>query len=261
MLVGALQAHQVDDVDDAHLQLGQVLAQQRRGGEHLERRDVAGAGQHDVGLGAVVAAGPVPRADPARAVQDRVVHRQPVERGLLARHHDVDVVAAAQAVVHDRQQGVGVRRQVDADDLGLLVDHVVDEAGILVGEAVVVLAPHVRGEQVVQRRDRPPPRDAARDLQPLGVLVEHRVDDVDEGLVAVEQPVAAGEQVALEPALAQVLGQDLHDAAVRGEVVVAVATLGHPRAVGGLEERARAGWRRSRRARRRGSWPRRRWRA
>ena len=159
MLVGALQAHQVDDVDDAHLQLGQVLAQQRRGGQHLERRDVAGAAQHDVGLDAGVAAGPVPRADPARAVQDRVVHRQPVQRGLLAGHHDVDVVAAAQAVVHDRQQRVGVRRQVDADDLGLLVDHVVDEARILVGEAVVVLAPDVRGEQVVQRRDRPPPRD------------------------------------------------------------------------------------------------------
>ena len=89
-------------------------------------------------------------------------------------------------------------------------------------EAVVVLAPDVRGEQVVERRDRPPPRDLARDLQPLRVLVEHRVDDVDERLVAVEQAVAAGEQVALEPALAEVLGQDLHHAAVGREVVVAV---------------------------------------
>ena len=42
-------------------------------------------------------------------------------------------------------------------------------------------------EQVVERRDRPPPRDPARDLQPLRVLVEHRVDDVDERLVAVEE--------------------------------------------------------------------------
>ena len=46
-----------------------------------------------------------------------------------------------------------------------------------------------------------------RDLQPLGVLVEHRVDDVDERLVAVEQAVAAGQQVALEPALAEVLAR------------------------------------------------------
>jgi hypothetical protein len=205
MLVGALQAHEVDDVDDADLELGQVLAQERRGGQHLQGGDVARATQDHVGLGAGVAAGPVPRADPARAVQDRVLHRQPVERRLLARHHHVDVVAAAQAVVHDRQERVGVRRQVDADDLGLLVDDVVDEARVLVGEAVVVLAPHVRGQQVVQGRDRPSPRDGARDLQPLRVLVEHRVHDVDEGLVAVEQPVAAGQQVALEPALAQVL--------------------------------------------------------
>src|SRR3712207_7011541 len=40
----------VDDVHDAHLQLGQVLAQQGGGRHRLERRDVAGAGNDDVGL-------------------------------------------------------------------------------------------------------------------------------------------------------------------------------------------------------------------
>ena len=215
VLALGLQAHQVDDVDHAHAQLGQVLAQQRRGGDRLERRDVAGAGQHDVGLGAVVVARPLPDAEAAGAVRDRLVHRQVVQRRLLAGHDHVDVVARAQAVVGDRQQAVGVGRQVDADDLGLLVDDVVDEPRVLVGEAVVVLAPDVRGEQVVQRRDRPPPRDVARDLQPLRVLVEHRVDDVDERLVAGEQPVAAGQQVALQPALAEVLAEHLHHAAVR----------------------------------------------
>ena len=44
------------------------------------------------------------------------------------------------------EQRVGVGRQVDADHLGLLVDHVVDEAGILVAEAVVVLPPDVRAQ-------------------------------------------------------------------------------------------------------------------
>jgi hypothetical protein len=34
------------------------------------------------------------------------------------------------------------------------------------------------------------------------VLVEHRIHDVDEGLVAGEEAVAAGEQIALQPALA-----------------------------------------------------------
>ena len=126
------------------LQLRQVLAQQRRRRQRLERRHVAGAGQHDVGLAALVVARPVPDADAARAVRDRLVHRQVVERRLLAGHDHVDVVAAAQAVVGHRQQAVGVGRQVDAHDLGLLVDDVVDEARVLVREAVVVLAPDVR---------------------------------------------------------------------------------------------------------------------
>jgi hypothetical protein len=52
------------------------------------------------------------------------------------------------------------------------------------------------------------------------VLVEHRVDDVDERLVAVEEPVPAGEQIALEPPLALVLGQDLHHAPVGRQVLV-----------------------------------------
>jgi hypothetical protein len=60
------------------------------------------------------------------------------------------------------------------------------------------------------------------------VLVEHRVDDVDERLVAVEQPVAAGEQVALEPALAQVLAEHLQHAARAGPVVVGRPDLGEP---------------------------------
>ena len=74
--------------------------------------------------------------------------------GLLAGDDHVDVVAAAQAMIGHREQAVGVRRQVDPHDVGLLVDDVVEEAGVLVGEAVVVLLPDVRREKVVQRCDR-----------------------------------------------------------------------------------------------------------
>ena len=92
-------------------------------------------------------------------------------------------------------------------------------------------------------------------LQPLRVLVEHRVDDVDEGLVAVEEAVPAGEQVALEPALAQVLGQHLHHPAVGREVLVVGEDLGVTRRGPSPRRRRRAGSRRSRRARRGGSCP------
>jgi hypothetical protein len=72
------------------------------------------------------------------------------------------------------------------------------------------------------------------------VLVEHRVDDVDEGLVAVEEAVPPGEQVALEPALAEVLGEDLHDASVRREVLVDLLDRAEPGFVGGVEDVAEA---------------------
>ena len=240
MLLLRLQRHQVDDIDEAHLQFRQVAAQQVDGGERLQRRHVARRRQDDVGLAVVVIAGPFPDADAGRAVLDRRVHAEPLQLRLLAGDDDVDEIARTQALVGDAQQGVGVRRQIDADDVRLLVHDMVDEAGVLVREAVVVLAPDMRGEQDVERGDGAPPGDFVAHLEPFRVLVEHRVDDVDEGLVAGEEAMAAGQQVAFQPALAGVLGEDLHDAAFGAEVVVFVGPLGHPGALRHLEEGAEA---------------------
>ena len=63
---------------------------------------------------------------------------------LLVGDDDVDVVDAVEAMVGDRQQAVGVRRQVDAHHVGALVGDHVEEARVLVGEAVVVLSPDQR---------------------------------------------------------------------------------------------------------------------
>src|SRR5690348_10391120 len=79
MLDVGLEAHQVDDIDDAHLQVGKLAAEQVDGGERLQRRHVAAAGHDDVGIAGVVRC-PLPDADPARAVEDRVLHGQIVER-------------------------------------------------------------------------------------------------------------------------------------------------------------------------------------
>jgi len=88
-----------------------LLAYKERGRrDRLERRDVAGAGQDDVGVAVVVGAGPFPDAEAAGAVEHGVVHVEPVEAWLLARYDDVHVVAAAEAVVGHRQEGVGIRR-------------------------------------------------------------------------------------------------------------------------------------------------------
>ena len=113
----------------------------------------------------------------------------------------------------------------------------VDEAGILVTESIVVLPPDVRSQEIVQRRNGPPPRDVARRLQPLRMLVEHRVYDVDKGLIAGEKAMATGEKIPFEPALAHVLAEHFHHAAVGGDVVVALQDLLHRTPIGDLEDR------------------------
>ena len=122
-----------------------MLAQHGNGRQHLQRRHVAAAGHHHVRLAALIVAGPLPDAEALGAMHDRGVDGQPLRQRMLARHHHVDIMAAAQAVVHDRQQAVGVRRQVDPHDIGFLGDDVVEEAGVLMGEAVVILLPDMRG--------------------------------------------------------------------------------------------------------------------
>jgi hypothetical protein len=72
-------------------------------------------------------------------------------------------------MVGDPEQRVGVRRKIDPDDVGFLVGDEIDEAGILMAEAVVVLAPDMRGQQVIERGDRASPCQAARHLQPFGM--------------------------------------------------------------------------------------------
>lgn len=54
-----------------------------------------------------------------------------------------------------------------------IVDDVVEEAWILMGEAVMVLPPNMGRQQIVERCDRAAPRDLAAYLQPLRMLIEH----------------------------------------------------------------------------------------
>ena len=149
-----------------------------------------------------------------------LVHRQPLRQGLLRGDDQVDVAGGAQAARDGLAERVRVGRQRDPQDRALLGEQAVDEARVLVRIAVVVLAPRVRREQDVERPERQPPRDLVRHLEPLGVLRDLRVDDLDERLVAREQGVPAGLEVALEEALAEVLGEDLDDAPVRREAAV-----------------------------------------
>ena len=91
----------------------------------------------------------------------------------------------------------------------------------------MVLPPYMRAEEVIEGSDRPPPRNVVAGLKPLGVLIEHRIDDVDERLVAREKSMPAGQQVAFQPALALVLTEHFHHATVRAELFVFRIDVGH----------------------------------
>ena len=70
-----------------------------------------------------------------------------------------------------------------------------------------------------------------RRFQPLGVLVEHRVDDVNKRLVAGKEPVPPRQQIRFQPALALMLAEHFHHAAIRTELVVLRINLRHVAAV------------------------------
>ena len=114
----------------------------------------------------------------------RLFHGKPLKFRLFTRDNDVDIILAAQAVIGHRQERVGVGWKVDSHNVGLLIHYVIDETGILMAETVVILPPHVRAQEVIERGDRAAPRNVAANLQPFRVLVEHGIDNVNEGLVA-----------------------------------------------------------------------------
>ena len=118
---------------------------------------------------------------------------------LLVTDDDVDVIMTAQAMIRRGQEGVHIRRQVDAGHFRILVYHHVDKARILMGETIVVLTPDRGCDQQVDGGDARPPGDLLADGQPLGMLVVHGIDDVDEGLISREETMASAEHITLVP--------------------------------------------------------------
>ena len=101
-------------------------------------------------------------------------------------------------------------------------------------EAVVILPPDVRSQKIIQRSDGTPPRDVTCGLEPFGMLIEHRIHDVDKALVAGEEPMTAGEQITLQPALTHVLTQFLHHPSLWRQVLINRKNRFHPHLICGL---------------------------
>ena len=147
MLCVRHQLEQIHHVCEPHLDVGQVLAKQSSRRQGLHRRAVAATRHDDVWFDTLVVARPVPDPGAFCAVFDRRFDIEVLEVHLLVRDYDIGIVHALQTVVGDRQQAVGIRRQIDAHDVGALVCNHIEEARILMGEAVVVLTPDQRRDQ------------------------------------------------------------------------------------------------------------------
>ena len=87
------ETHHVDDVHEAHRDLGEMLSDQVRGGKRFQCRHVARTGQYDIGLLRLLGGCPFPHADTACAVSDRLLNVEVVQRRLFARDNDIDVLA------------------------------------------------------------------------------------------------------------------------------------------------------------------------
>jgi hypothetical protein len=108
--------------------------------------------------------------------------------------------------------------------------HHVDKAGILVGEAVVILAPDGGRYQQVERGNLASPGEFVADRKPLRVLIEHGIDHMREGLVGRKKSVPAAEQITFEHAFDGVLAEHFDDAAI-GRQFAAVAVFGKELAI------------------------------
>src|ERR1700747_2621310 len=94
---------------------------------------------------------------------------------------------------------------------GLLLVTTSRNPGVWGVKTVWARPPHQRSDQEVDGGDRrPPPELQLALLQPLGMLVEHGVDDVHEGLVGRKEAMAPGQHITLKPSFESVLAQHLH---------------------------------------------------
>jgi hypothetical protein len=91
---------EVDNVDTADLEAGEVVEEQVDGGQGLVSGHVAAASHDNIGLLILVCAELGPDTDALGTVLDRLLHGQILQMNLLVGHDHVDVVVRSKTVVH-----------------------------------------------------------------------------------------------------------------------------------------------------------------
>ena len=101
------QRQQIHHVDEAHLQVGKLLAHDGGCRQGFLRGNVTAGNHHHIRLirfgATIIVASPIPDAETLGAVLDGLFHAEVLQVLLLVCHDDVGVVGAAEAVIHHRQ--------------------------------------------------------------------------------------------------------------------------------------------------------------
>lgn len=235
---------EVNDVDKTNLELRKVFFQECGGSKRFHSRDITATSHNEVRvIVGVTRTRPFPNTKTLGTVRNSSIHVKVLQVVLLIGNDNVDVILAVETMVHDREKTVTVGREVDTDNLGGLVGDDVEETRVLVSETVVVLTPDGGSKENVKRGDFGTPFDLETLFDPLAVLVNHRVDDMDEGLIRVQlegeishkieksikdrthKTVSTRQDITLKPSFNSVLRQNLHHS-TRMNKVTSIGVLG-----------------------------------
>ena len=114
--------------------------------------DITSARHDQIRFLSLIIARLAPNADALRAVRDGGVHIHVLKMKLLIADDYIDVVLATQTMISHRQQSIDIWRHVYPRYLGPFIDHYINEAGILMSKAVMILSPNRGSDQQIQRR-------------------------------------------------------------------------------------------------------------
>jgi hypothetical protein len=170
-----------------------TLLEKGSGCEGLVGRYVAAGCHHCVEIAALVVGGPILYSHPLGAVRDGVIYVEELQVILLIRHDDINVVGRLEAVVHDREKTVSVRRQVHTNHIETLVGNDVEEVRVLVRKAIVILSPDSGSREDVKRGYLLTSFHLKTIFKPLVMLIDYGVDDVDEGLATTQKTMPTRE--------------------------------------------------------------------
>src|SRR5208337_3505694 len=137
-----LQLEQVNHVDKPDFQVREPFPEQCCRRQRFLSWYVARCSKHNIRLLTLIVTGPIPDSNAFGAVANSSINVQVLQMALFVRDNYVDVVFRAQAVIGYRQQTIRVRWKIDPGHSGALVEYYIQEARILVCEAVMILTPY-----------------------------------------------------------------------------------------------------------------------